>query len=312
MPIVFPAREASRDPAYGGAVLDRMSERRSDPALVDQLRGRDDARYLVFAADKPLMPEATGDARWPGAALGRLGAAEATMILLGTERDGGAPIFACQSAYAPDAFASEQGVVTGDVRGLAATGALPPDRLGEIAEAAAVLNWHRSHGFCSRCGARSVVVQSGWQRNCPSCGQSHFPRTDPVVIMLVVDGEKCLLGRQARFAPGMFTALAGFVEPGETIEDAVRREVREESGVIVGKVGYYASQPWPFPMTLMIGCFGEAETRAIKMDDQELEACRWFSRDELRQMFAGTHPDGLIPPQPLAIAHHLLKAFAEG
>lgn len=312
MPIVFPPREASRDPAYGGGTLDRLSERRGDPGLMDALKARDDARYLVFAEDKPLMSEATGDARWPGTALGRLGAGSATMILLGTERDGGAPIFACQSAYGADAFAAEPGIATGDVRGLASAGDMAPDRLGEIAQAAHVLAWHRSHRYCSRCGQPSTVVQAGWQRNCPACGASHFPRTDPVVIMLVVDGDDCLLGRQARFAPGMFTALAGFVEPGETIEDAVRREVREESGVAVGRVAYFASQPWPFPVTLMLACFGEATSRAIHMDDKELEACRWFSRTELRQMFAGTHPDGLIPPQPLAIAHHLLKAFAEG
>jgi NAD+ diphosphatase len=312
MPIVFPAREPSRDPAYGGATLDRMSERRGDPGLTQALSARADARYLVFADDKPLMPEASGDARWPAEALARLGAAEATMILLGTERDGGRPVFACQSALFPDAFAAEPGIATGDVRGLAAAGALPPDRLGEIAQAAHVLNWHRTHRFCSRCGAPTTVMQAGWQRTCPACGASHFPRTDPVVIMLVVDGDRCLLGRQARFAPGMFTALAGFVEPGETIEDAVRREVGEESGIKVGKVAYFASQPWPFPMTLMLACFGEALSSEIRMDDLELEACRWFSRDELRQMFAGTHPDGLIPPQKLAVAHHLLKAFAEG
>jgi NAD+ diphosphatase len=312
MPIVFPARESSRDPAYGGGTLDRLSERRGDPGFAEGLRGRDDARYLVFAADKPLLPEIGSDPRWPGAALARLGAATVEPVFLGVERRSGAPLFACQSVLGPDAAAGLGGVTTGDVRGLAAGGLLAPERLGEVAEAAAVLAWHRTHGFCPRCGQPSRVVQAGWQRNCPACGQQHFPRTDPVVIMLVVDGDNCLLGRAPRFAPGMFSALAGFVEPGETLEDAVRREVHEEAGIVVGRVGYFASQPWPFPMTLMVGMFGEATTRAIHMDDKELEACRWFSRAELRQMFAGTHPDGLQAPQPLAIAHHLLKTFAEG
>ena len=131
----------------------------------------------------------------------------------------------------------------------------------------------------------------GYRRDCPNCGAEHFPRTDPVVIMLAIDGERCLLGRQARFAPGMYSCLAGFVEPGETIEDAVRRETAEEAGITVGRVRYHASQPWPFPSSLMIGCHAEALSRDIVRDDAELEACRWFSRAEVRAMLAG-RPSG--------------------
>jgi NAD+ diphosphatase len=149
----------------------------------------------------------------------------------------------------------------------------------------------------------------GYRRDCPACGAQHFPRTDPVAIMLTVHGDRCLLGRQRRFLPGMYSCLAGFIEPGETIEDAVRRETREESGILVGRVDYRASQPWPFPASLMIGCVAEALTTEITRDDEELEDCRWFDRDEVRRMFAGDHPDGLLPPNRIAIAHHLLRGF---
>jgi len=151
----------------------------------------------------------------------------------------------------------------------------------------------------------------GTSRTCPSCNIETFPRVDPVVIMLAIEGDRCLLGRQARFAPGMFSALAGFLEPGETIEEAVRREVMEESGVRVGRVAYHSSQPWPFPHSLMIGCHAEALSTEIDRDAEELEDCRWFDREEVRLMLAGTHPEGLNAPFPMAIAHHLIKAFAE-
>ncbi len=151
---------------------------------------------------------------------------------------------------------------------------------------------------------------AGWRRDCPVCKATHFPRTDPVVIMLAVDGEACLLGRQPRFPKGMYSALAGFLEPGETIEAAVRREIREEAGVVCGAVQYFASQPWPFPASLMIGCFAEAEGRRIEVDRVELEDARWFGRDEAVALIEGRHPDGLTAPMPMAIAHHLLKRWA--
>ena len=153
---------------------------------------------------------------------------------------------------------------------------------------------------------------AGWRRDCDNCHAQHFPRTDPVVIMLVTEGDRCLLGRQARFGKGMYSALAGFLEPGETIEEAVRREVREEAGIQVGAVQYVASQPWPFPSSLMIGCMGTALSTHIILDRLELEDARWFTRSEAETMLAGTHPDGLGAPQPIAIAHHLLRYWVEG
>jgi NAD+ diphosphatase len=155
-----------------------------------------------------------------------------------------------------------------------------------------------------------VVTVSGFRRDCPNCQTQHFPRTDPVAIMLPVRGDRCLLGRSARFATRVYSALAGFIEHGETIEAAVRREIKEESGIICGRVTYLASQPWPFPMSLMIGCHAEALTEGIIVDPQEIEDARWFTRAEARAILKGEHPEVACPP-PIAIAHWLIKAFAE-
>ena len=197
-----------------------------------------------------------------------------------------------------------------DLRSIAAGGLVPQDQGAMLAAAKALMNWHMRHQFCSNCGAPTEVAVAGWRRDCPVCKAIHFPRTDPVVIMLAVDGDACLLGRQPRFPKGMYSALAGFVEPGETIEAAVRREVREEAGVACRSVQYFASQPWPFPASLMIGCFVEAESRSLEVDRVELEDARWFSRDEAIALVEGRHPDGLLAPAPMAIAHHLLKRWA--
>lgn len=170
----------------------------------------------------------------------------------------------------------------------------------------ALVQWHRSHGFCAACGAHSVVAQGGWQRDCPACGAHHFPRTDPVVIMLVTRGNSVLLGRSPGWPEGMFSVLAGFVEPGETLEAAVRREVLEEAGITCGEVGYLASQPWPFPASLMIGMRTEATTTAITVDPEELEQALWVSREDLVRVMAGQHP-AIRPPRRGAIAEFILR-----
>ena len=169
----------------------------------------------------------------------------------------------------------------------------------------ALISWHETHGFCSRCGERSVAINGGWQRDCPACGGNHFPRTDPVVIMVIENGDNVLLGRSPGWPEGMYSLLAGFVEPGETLEAAVRREVLEEAGVKVGKVGFIASQPWPFPASLMFGCHGQAESTTINVDTNELEDARWVSRQELRTIFDGEHPV-IKPPRKGAIAQYLM------
>ena len=190
-----------------------------------------------------------------------------------------------------------------ELRAVMAT--LTPRDAELAATARALLEWHRSHGFCASCGAKSDMVHAGWQRSCPACTAQHFPRTDPVVIMLITWGNSVLLGRGPTWPEGMYSLLAGFIEPGETIEAAVRREVREESAIEVGEVGYLASQPWPFPASLMIGCWGEALSDAITIDPEELQDARWVTREELVAAFAGTHP--LIKPSRQgAIARFLL------
>lgn len=198
------------------------------------------------------------------------------------------------------------------LRPVGMNGLTSPSHLGPLACGKALLTWHRRHGFCANCGTPTIAVEAGWKRECPACGAQHFPRTDPVVIMLTYRGDDCLLGRQPQFAAGMWSCLAGFVEPGETFEEAVRRETLEEAGIMTGKVVYTASQPWPFPMSLMIGCIAEATSQDITIDPNELEAARWFSREETALMLARTHPDGLFVPPPVGIAHHLVRAFVEG
>ncbi len=169
----------------------------------------------------------------------------------------------------------------------------------------AVLHWHRSHLFCAACGQPSGMAEAGWQRKCSACGTSHFPRTDPVVIMLISAGDQLLLGRSAGWPEGMYSTLAGFMEPGETVEAAVRREVAEETGVRVGKVRYVSSQPWPFPASLMLGCHGEALSTAITLDPDELEDALWLTRSEMLSVLAGLHPI-IKPMRRGSIAHALV------
>ena len=179
------------------------------------------------------------------------------------------------------------------------------------ATARALTGWHVSHRFCAACGQPSQPRQSGWQRVCPACGTAHFPRTDPVVIMLITHGDRALIGRSPGWPEGMYSCLAGFIEPGETIEAAVRREVLEETGIRVGPVRYAISQPWPFPSQLMIGLIAEVDSEEARPDQTELEAVAWLTRDQARAVLAASHPDYVAPP-PSAIAHRLIRAWVEG
>ena len=175
-----------------------------------------------------------------------------------------------------------------------------------LAVAKGLLNWHDSHGFCEACGAASTISHAGWQRHCAGCGRSHFPRTDPVVIMLVVSGNKLLLGRSPQWPDGMYSLLAGFIEPGEVIEAAVRREVFEEAGIRIGAVRYLASQPWVFPASLMIGCIATAQTEQITLDPIELQDARWVTREDLLLVQTGLHPV-IKPGRKGAIAQFLIE-----
>lgn len=182
---------------------------------------------------------------------------------------------------------------------------LTPPEAELAATAKAVLSWHRTHRYCSACGQPSRMAEAGWQRRCPACGTAHFPRTDPVVIMLVTRGERLLLGRSPGWPEGMYSTLAGFMEPGETVEAAVRREVAEETGIVVGDVHYVSSQPWPFPASLMLGCHGAALSEAITLDPVELEDALWLTRQDMVAVLAGQHPR-VRAPRSGSIAHALL------
>jgi NAD+ diphosphatase len=233
------------------------------------------------------------------------------MIFLGL-RDGAALFGMGMSQAAAEALAGRDDMALSELRSTAMQGVIPPDQLAGIAMAKSMVSWHQRHGFCANCGTRTAMREGGWKRECPNCKTEHFPRTDPVVITLVSSGDKCLLGRQPRFPPGMYSCLAGFVEAAETIEDAVRREIFEESGIRCADVGYYMTQPWPYPSSLMIGCTARALNEDIVVDRTELEDARWFGREEARLMLLRQHPDGLAGPHPFAIAHHLVGRWLHG
>ena len=304
--------------------LDRISDKRDDADFIALLFARPDAKALVIARDMPVL--AANDVLFPIAIVPELGEVSEQAFLGLWD---GVPVFAVLLAENSSEIlevADEGGLLDTrviqlksrkdlalrDTRTLAANEQVSAAMLGILAQAKAVLHWNATHRFCGRCGGRTAQAASGWRRDCPHCHAQHFPRTDPVVIMLAVDGERCLLGRQPRFPRGMYSCLAGFLESGETLEDAVRRELFEEAGIRVGKVQYLGSQPWPFPASLMMGAIAQATTTEIKVDTTELEDARWFSRAEAQQLLDGTHRDGLNSPVRMAIAHHILKAWLEG
>lgn len=312
----FPPDFEDRSESVGFAVnrLDRMALRRHDVAFLEDLRRSGKARTLVLSDGLPVVKRA-GESLDPFFTLSeaaQLGAMQETVFLGGFPGgDARSALFASLIERAEDAPASEA-IAFLDIRLIATQGLLPAEIVGPLGEAKSLLSWHARHRFCANCGAPSRLLAGGWRRGCDACGAQHFPRTDPVVIMMVIDGDECLLGRGAAFAPKMYSCLAEFMEPGETIEDAVRREVAEETGIGVGRVDYLASQPWPFPSSLMIGCVAEAVTRDLSLDDQELEDARWFSREEVRQMLSRTHPLGFTSPSRVAIANLMMSAWVAG
>lgn len=281
-----------------------------DPEALTRHAKDPQAAFVLLAGDLPVLRAGEpGSALLPASILERL-PNHGEQVFLGTLR--GRPVIATLALpEAAEMFKADPAFEAADLRSIAVRGLVPVEELGILAMAKSMLDWHNRHRFCANCGTPTTLAQAGFRRDCAACGAQHFPRTDPVVIMLIARGDKCLLGRQARFAPKVYSCLAGFLEPGETIEDAVRRETFEEAGVRVGKVGYLASQPWPFPSSLMIGCIGEAETDEIVRDTAELEDARWFSRDDIRRMLDGTHED-FAAPAPIAIAHHLLREWVKG
>ena len=308
----------AEDVTFGGSGLERAAHHREDPAKLDALRTS--GKAIVLWRGKPLFNFETKEIMRLDPTHAVLSEAVSEPIFIGIEEDGTA-IFAhdispwkdpmIDDAALANFFDPSQNRYPGfpetqvftELRGIMAK--LTPRDAELAATARGIFEWHRIHGFCAKCGEKSAPAMAGWQRDCPSCGAHHFPRTDPVVIVLATKGNSVLMGRSPGWPDGMFSLLAGFMEPGETMEAAARREVFEESGIQLGKVRYLSSQPWPFPASLMIGCAAEAENTEITIDPIEIEDARWFSREEV---FAATHGENpaLKPARKGSIAHFLI------
>jgi NAD+ diphosphatase len=301
---------------FTGNPLNRASEKRADAAWIEAKRH--DPGTLILPMWR-LMPFLLGDEKNTAPELGlfrpglceSLAAPDAACVFLGLE--GEQALFALDISAASDPAESGPLAGFGHFRDARMSAQLLPLKDAAImGQAKAMIDWHQRHGFCARCGHATTAADGGYRRICPNCNAEHFPRTDPVVIMLATYGEECLVGRGKHFPAGMYSALAGFVEPGETIEEAVRRELKEESGIDTGAVTYHATQPWPFPSSLMIGCFAQALGKELVVDQTELAEARWLDRATVRAIIEGARVEGLWLPPPVAIAHHLIKAWATG
>jgi len=307
---------------FGGSGLDRADDLRGDAGAITAAVAEGRARAVVVWRGKPLMAAGTLDRLiYVAADHPVLARYHVPPILLGRDENGELLLAHDISAWVPPGLAPDQldtfldateqvhpdlpeGSAFAELRRVMSH--LGPREAELAATAKAVFGWHVTHRFCARCGNESRMIRAGWQRACNHCGGQHFPRTDPVVIMLITHGNSVLMGRSPGWPEGMYSLLAGFIEPGETIEAAVRREVWEEAGVRVGHVDYLASQPWPFPASLMFGCHGAALSHEITIDPHEIEDARWMTREEILAAFAGENPD-VLPARKGAIAHFLLQ-----
>ena len=285
-------------PAFCGQPLDRADYLRVDPAALAELRG--DALLLTLDGLAPLLDGEGRLAFSPVAATRD----DVELVFLGL-LDGRA-LFGAVPETGDTAPAYTLREMWRMLIGL------PAEELALYGGARSVLDWHARHRFCARCGQPTVLAKGGWQRDCPACGAQHFPRTDPVAIMLIEHEGSLLLARQPRYPPRSYSALAGFIEPGESIEEGVAREAWEEAGVCLRDVRYVASQPWPFPSQLMIGCHALAEARELTIDFTELEDARWFTRAQvIEAMEKGPDSTAFVAPLRQAIAHHLLRWWLE-
>jgi NAD+ diphosphatase len=299
--------------------LDRLAHKRGDDAFVKSKLKEPGTRILLLADLKPVIrsnPErTTAKLAWfSPEEIVAFGFPVGETLFLGVDRAGAAHFTLAvnehRTRHVPGAVEKLRPIV--DLRSLAMQGAMTPEELSLCGQARALAQWHENARCCGRCGGVTLVKDAGWRRSCWACKTEWFPRTDPVVIMLVTDGDRCLLAHEHRYTEKMYSALAGYIEPGEDIEHAVRREVLEETNIKVGEVTYHSSQPWPFPHSLMIGCLGRAESTDITIDSGEIADARWFSRKDARLMLERRHPDGLHVPGRQAIANTLIERFVAG
>jgi len=290
---------------------DRAADLRGNRQWLEQQLASPECKTIVFVGDRPAIsinnPTLALDLHNPQSLPG--GRQENREYVLLHRNDQGRAVFATQLDEKFEDHITSDEVKLIDLRSLAIQAVLPPADLGTLAQARSLLSWHSYHRFCSNCGAKTVLADAGYRRECASCQRQHFPRVDPVVIMLVRHGDTFLMGRGHNFAENHFSALAGFLEPGETIEDATRRETFEETGVRIGEVKYLISQPWPFPSSLMIGVVAQALTTEITLDRDEMAEARWFTFSELRQMLTNSHPEGTSLPPPMSIAYQMLSGY---
>ena len=314
----------SNDIPLGAQPINRAAHRRRDEAWLETaLQSRDALVFLMRDGLPCIEGRASGASLRPGEFLESpsrplfwMGAdalklsREARFVFMGEDKRG-APVFVLDL---PKAFDIDASLIAGaagfeDMR--AAAGLLSPLEANLAATARSLTLWHDSHGFCARCGSPTGMVDAGWKRECPHCGTEHFPRTDPVAIMIATKDDRALIGRQKAWPQGFWSALAGFCEPGETIEQAAAREIEEEAGIKCdpSRAKYVACQPWPFPSSLMIALMIEAETEVIRADTSEIEAAKWVSRADLQKILQGRHDEIFCPPKT-AIAHYLLAKFA--
>ena len=297
--------------AYSGSLLERAAALRGDEVKLAAFLTHPRAGVYVVGGESIVLKAqgAAPDPLFSPDEARALGVARET-VFLGLLHD--APRFGVGiDPAAIEALKARADLKLIDLRTIAMQGEVDTVHVPPLAEAKAILGWHARHRFCPNCSAATVPTQAGWRRDCPVCKAEHFPRTDPVVIMLPIKGDRCVLGRSPRFPPTMWSCLAGFCEPGKSIEEAVRREVAEEVGVTCARVQYFASQPWPFPSSLMIGCHAEAVSDDVVIDKSEIEDARWFDRAELKSMLLRQHPQELSTPPPIAIAHHIIRDFVE-
>jgi NAD+ diphosphatase len=298
--------------------LERHADRRTDTAFMGSARAHPDAKVLpLFDLRIPIVPATDGSEarlRWLSMHDVYAISKPSEFVFLG-EEESGAPVFTCNfpqlQTYRSAAVVEEMKPLV-DLRSLALQGILNQEELLVVSQARALMAWHAVHRCCSRCGAQVRSHDGGWRRQCGACGLDTYPRMDPAVIMLITRDGRCLLGREHRFPDKLFSTLAGYVEPGDDIEHAVRREVREETGIQVGQVRYAGSQPWPFPHSLMIGCWGEGLSDELTLSAAELSDARWFTREEAASMLAKSHPEGLEVPPSISIAYTLIQSFVDG